>query len=92
MSEAAKVFELLGADRKRYSSRIPGLLGGNGRMKIYGRLDCASAKRAVAKSTTYQKHRVFFADEPTAIAAGYRPCAKCMSQQYKAWRAEHPNK
>jgi hypothetical protein len=92
MSEAAKVFDLLGPDRKLYSSAIPGSLGGNRRMKIYGRLDCASAKRAVAKGTTYQKHRVFFADEATAIAAGYRPCAKCMSQQYKVWCAEHPNK
>lgn len=57
-------------------------------MKIYGRLDCESAKRAVAAGNTYQKHRVFFADEATAIAAGYRPCGKCMREQYNAWRAQ----
>jgi methylphosphotriester-DNA--protein-cysteine methyltransferase len=86
------MFDLLGADGKKYSSSTPGLLGGNGKMKVYGRLDCASALRAVSKGTTYQKHRVFFADEPTAIAAGYRPCAKCMSQQYTSWRTNHPAK
>jgi methylphosphotriester-DNA--protein-cysteine methyltransferase len=56
-------------------------------MKIYGQLDCASAERAAAKGFHLRKHRVFFADEATAIAAGYRPCAKCMSQKYRAWRA-----
>ena len=33
------------------------------------------------------QHRVFFADEPTAIAAGYRPCAGCMPVEYRAWKA-----
>ena len=56
-------------------------------MKIYGRLDCPSAMRAIASGNTYQKHRVFFADEATAIAAGYRPCGKCMKAQYDAWRS-----
>ncbi|MCK1554181.1 metal-binding protein [Bradyrhizobium sp. 177] len=82
-----RTYRLLGADRKFYSSGVPGLLGGNGRMKVYGRLDCASANRAVAAGNTYQKHRVFFADEGTAIAAGYRPCGNCMREQYKAWKA-----
>jgi methylphosphotriester-DNA--protein-cysteine methyltransferase len=30
---------------------------------------------------------VFFADEATAIAAGYRPCAGCMRAEYKEWKA-----
>src|SRR5260370_23248817 len=34
----------------------------------------------------YVKHRVFFADEPTAIAAGYRPCAICMKERYAVWK------
>jgi AraC family transcriptional regulator of adaptative response / DNA-3-methyladenine glycosylase II len=33
------------------------------------------------------RHRVFFADEPTAIAAGYRPCASCLPERYAAWRS-----
>jgi methylphosphotriester-DNA--protein-cysteine methyltransferase len=30
---------------------------------------------------------VFFADEATAIAAGYRPCFVCMREEYRAWKA-----
>jgi Metal binding domain of Ada len=83
----SKNFRLLGPDRQFYSSGTPGSFGGNGQMKIYGRLDCASANRAVETGSTYQRHRVFFADEATAIAAGFRPCGHCMRQQYKEWRA-----
>jgi hypothetical protein len=32
----AKTYQLLGKDRKLYLSDAPGLLGGNGQMKIYG--------------------------------------------------------
>jgi hypothetical protein len=86
----SKIFRLVGRDRQFYSSSNPGSFGGNGRMKIYGRLDCCSANRAVAKGSTYQQHRVFFADEATAIAAGFRPCGNCMRRQYKEWRASQP--
>jgi methylphosphotriester-DNA--protein-cysteine methyltransferase len=34
----------------------------------------------------YVKQRVFFADEASAIAAGYRPCAVCMPAEYAAWK------
>ncbi len=27
---------------------------------------------------TYEKNRVFFLNEETAVAAGYRPCAVCL--------------
>jgi hypothetical protein len=57
--------------RQIYLSGTPGFLARNGRMKIYGNSNGASAVRAVAAGNTYQKHRVFFADEATAIAAGY---------------------
>jgi hypothetical protein len=83
----AKTYQLLGKDRQIYSSGIPGSLGGNGQMKIYGHLNCSSAVRAVAAGNTCQEDRVFFADEVTANAAGYRPCGNCMRDQYKAWRA-----
>ena len=33
------------------------------------------------------RHRVFFADEATAIAAGFRPCGACMRERYRAWRS-----
>jgi methylphosphotriester-DNA--protein-cysteine methyltransferase len=54
-------------------------------MKIYGRLDCASALRHLPKG--YARHRVFFKDEPAAIAAGYRPCGICMKPRYQVWKA-----
>jgi len=54
--------------------------------KVYGRLDCPSANRALARG--YAKRRVFFADEATAISAGYRPCAVCMREAYLRWKGE----
>ena len=65
-------------------SDIPGLLGGNCRLKIYGRLDCPSALRARPRG--YARHRVFFVDEATAMAAGYRPCGVCMRSRYRRWK------
>jgi hypothetical protein len=77
-------YTLLGTDRRAYRSAVPGQLGGHRRSRIYGRLDCPSARRAIARGS-YVAHRVFFADEPTAIAAGYRPCAVCLRGAYAAW-------
>ena len=74
-------------DNKQYLSDKPAQFGGHCKLKIYGRLDCPSANRYVQQGQ-YVKHRVFFADEQTAIAAGYRPCAKCMPEAYKKWKAE----
>jgi methylphosphotriester-DNA--protein-cysteine methyltransferase len=65
---------------------IRGTLGGHRGTKIYGRLDCASALRAIARGG-YVKYRVFFADEVAAIAAGYRPCGRCMPERYREWKA-----
>ncbi len=79
------MYKLLDKDGKEYSSEIPGTLGGHRKLKIYGRLDCPSALRYIAKGQ-YVKYRVFFADEETAIAAGYRPCSRCMKEQYKKWK------
>jgi methylphosphotriester-DNA--protein-cysteine methyltransferase len=79
------VYKLIGADGKQVLSETPGTLGGHRKNKIYGRLDCAGAARWIAKGH-YVKQRVFFADEGTATAAGYRPCANCMPEAYAAWR------
>ena len=80
------MYTLTGPDGKPFQSATPGTLGGYKPSKIYGRLDCPSALRAIANGG-YVRHRVFFADEQTAIAAGYRPCARCMPEQYKAWKS-----
>lgn len=82
-----KSYRLLGGDGRFHDSNRPGLLGGNSRLRIYGRLDCGSALRALAAGDSYRKHRVFFADERTALKAGYRPCGKCMRREYQNWRA-----
>ena len=82
---ATKMYELLNADGKEYMSTSPGKLGGHRRLKIYGRLDCPSANRYIQKGQ-YVQYRVFFKDEATAIAAGYRPCAVCMKEEYKLWK------
>ena len=71
-----KTYTLLGPDRRRYQSFEPGTLGGHKGTRIFGRLDCPAALRAIARGG-YVKNRVFFADEATAIAAGYRPCGTC---------------
>jgi methylphosphotriester-DNA--protein-cysteine methyltransferase len=81
-----KTYTLIGADGRSYQSSTPGTLGGYKPRKIYGRLDCPSALRHIANGH-YVRHRVFFADEETAIAAGYRPCARCLPEHYRAWKA-----
>lgn len=82
-----KEYKLINADGKLYISNEPGKLGGHRKLKIYGRLDCPSALRYIAKGQ-YVQHRVFFADETTAIAAGYRPCGVCMKEAYRKWKAD----
>ena len=80
-----KTYRLLGPHGE-HESTAPGTLGGKGVAKIYGRLDCRSALRAIAAGDTYQRHRVFFSDEATAKASGYRPCGNCMKPEYRAWK------
>ena len=87
---ARSVFRLTQADGSIAACDVPGVLGGNRRLKIYGRLDCPSALRALPRG--YAKRRVFFADEATAIAAGYRPCAVCMPAEYQRWKSAAPSK
>ena len=50
------------------------------------RLAAGTALRVIARGG-YVKYRVFFADEETAIAAGYRPCGTCCKGRYIAWKA-----
>lgn len=79
-------YTLIGADGRPHGSDVKGSWGGHRSAKIYGRLDCPAARRAIARGG-YVRDRVFFADEATAIAAGYRPCAVCCSDRYRRWRA-----
>ncbi|WP_460978135.1 Ada metal-binding domain-containing protein [Spirosoma knui] len=64
------------------SSRVI-TLGGNRPGKIYGRLDCRAGKRM------NPKNRVFFQNEAEAIKQGFRPCAICLPDAYRARRESH---
>ena len=78
-------YTLIGADGAPYRSATPGALGGHRRNRGYGRLDCPAALRWIARGH-YVRHRVFFADEAVAIAAGFRPCGACLREKYQEWK------
>src|SRR2546426_4994554 len=46
--------------------------------------------RAIARGGYVKKG--FFADEQTAIAAGYRPCAACLPDTHARWKARRDRK
>jgi hypothetical protein len=78
---------LVDPDGEPYASAQPGTLGGHRRSRIYGRLDCPAALRAIARGG-YVTHRVFFLTEEHARAAGYRPCGVCLPVAYASWKAQ----
>lgn len=82
-----KLYSLTDTKGNNYLSKEKGNLGGHKKLKIYGRLDCPSALTWIKKGK-YIKYRVFFIDESTAIAAGYRPCAICMKEEYIKWKEQ----
>ena len=59
-------------------------LAGHRPRKVYGRLDCRAGRKQMKR-----RNRVFFAGEAEALQAGYRPCAVCMPDAYRAWKAAH---
>ncbi|MFD5191840.1 Ada metal-binding domain-containing protein [Streptomyces sp. NPDC058357] len=86
MSDAMNTsYTLLGTDGRPYRSQVKGEWGGHRGSKVYGRLDCPAAQRAIARGG-YVRHRVFFADETTAAAAGFRPCGACCKDRYQRWK------
>ena len=82
----AKTYTLLGPDRQPYQSTTAAALGGYRPGRVYGRLDCPAALRAITRGG-YIRNRVFFADEQTAVAAEYRPCAACLPDAHAQWKA-----
>ncbi len=85
-----KKYKLIDENGNEYLSDVKGQLGGNRRLKIYGRLDCPSAYSWIIKGY-YVKDRVFFLNEEVAIKAGYRPCAVCMKKEYEEWKGKQKN-
>jgi methylphosphotriester-DNA--protein-cysteine methyltransferase len=82
----SRTYTLLGRDGRPYASATKGELGGHARTKVYGRLDCPVALSLLRRGFE-PRHRVFFADEETAIAAGFRPCGACLRDRYAAWKS-----
>jgi hypothetical protein len=85
-----KLYRLLDPDGREVLSATPGELGGHSGTRVYGRLDCPVALSLIRRGYDVRRTRVFFADEATAIAAGYRPCGACMREQYRRWKATLP--
>src|ERR1700750_124062 len=84
-----KTYRLIGPDAVQYESAEKGTLGGHARTRVYGRLDCPVALSLLRRGFQ-PRHRVFFADEETAIAAGFPPCGACMRERYRAWKSNRP--
>ncbi|MFQ3555871.1 Ada metal-binding domain-containing protein [Streptomyces gramineus] len=91
MTAPAKTYTLLDAAGRPYRSTTKGLWGGHRGSRIYGRLDCPTALLALARSTGYAHRRVFFTDEATAAAAGFRPCGACCKDRYRTWKTAQEN-
>lgn len=92
MEEEKKTYTLLGANGQFYESEKKGEYGGNSKDKIYGTMACGTANSTIRRFPgVYEQHRVFFADEKMALAAGYRPCGTCLKAKYKEYMAD-PNK
>jgi hypothetical protein len=51
---------------------------------IYCRLEFKGRRRQIMRPGHYTE--LFFWDEPTALAAGHRPCAECMRARYNEFR------
>ncbi|MCC7076907.1 MAG: metal-binding protein [Acidimicrobiia bacterium] len=81
-------YRLLGPDGP-YESEVKGTFGGNNassrKARVYGRMDCTAARWALDRGG-YVARRVFFEDEATAIACGFRPCARCLPDRYAEWK------
>lgn len=82
-----KEYKLLGINGT-YFSKVPGVLGGNKKLKIYGKLDCPSALNWIKKGY-YSSNRVFFENEQIAKQLGYRPCGICMKNEYVKWKIKN---
>jgi len=56
------------------------LIGGNISLKIYGKLNCSSGKRMK------RKNRIFFDSEEEALMNKFRPCGRCMKEEFLKWK------
>lgn len=82
-------YTLIAADGSTYASSTRGEYGGNRKQRVFGTMDCGVARDQLRRHRDAMlAHRVFFADEAAAVAAGYRPCGSCQRPKYLAWKAQ----
>lgn len=72
--------EISGPELHRQIRRQQITLGGNSKLKIYGKLNCRAGKKM--KKT----NRVFFRSRAEATRQGFRPCGHCLNSEYKKWK------
>ncbi len=80
-----KTYTLLGADGVPYTSPSRACSAATRARASTGGSDCPVALSLLRRGFT-PRHRVFFADEAVAIAAGYRPCGACLREKYREWK------
>jgi len=59
------------------------VVGGNIKLKVYGKLNCQSGKRMK------RENRTFFRSVDEAIKNGFRPCGHCLKGVYELWKREN---
>src|SRR5262249_10697640 len=79
-----RTWRLIGPDGKPYERDVPGALGGHSGGRIYGRVNCPAALRALARGG-YVSRRGFFFDEGQAPGPRYPPCGACMPGRDVHW-------
>ena len=83
----SKTYTLLGADGRAVPERREGPARRQRPHQGLRHAWTAPSRSRCCAAGFEPKHRVFFADEETAIAAGFRPCGACMRARYREWRA-----
>lgn len=80
---------------EEFSSLLPNGVGikdleniicGNKNTRIYGRAVCSATDGHPILHGDNENNRVMFASEDEAKRLGYRPCAKCLQDEYKKWK------
>lgn len=69
--------EISGPELRKQIRERSVVLGGNEKLKIYGKLNCRSGRRM------NKGNRVFFGSLQEALNLGFRPCGHCLPADYK---------
>lgn len=65
---------------------LPKIICGNRKTKVYGKATC-SATNGHSMLNGALPDCIVFQSKNEAARSGYRPCAKCMQEEYLKWKA-----